>query len=101
MYRLFSLILNDRLMELVELHNLLEGTQEGFRAGKGTGHQEQSLAWIYEEARRKGSRLYIIFADFVSAFDSIDHRALFIVLQRMGIPDVDLLESLYRSSPFR
>eukprot|EP00961_Rhodomonas_salina_P298157 3937844-Rhodomonas_salina.1 len=101
MYRLFSLILNDSLMELVERHNLLEGTQEGFRAGKGTGRQAQSLAWIYEEARRKGSRLYVIFADFVSAFDSVDHRALFIVLRRMGIPDVDLIESLYRSSPFR
>eukprot|EP00961_Rhodomonas_salina_P072331 971623-Rhodomonas_salina.1 len=93
MYRLYALILNDRLKEIVERYNLLEGSQEGFRAGKGTDRQAQALAWIYDEARRTGSKLYVVFADFVSAFDSVDHKALMTVLRKMGIPDVDLLES--------
>eukprot|EP00961_Rhodomonas_salina_P156717 2110359-Rhodomonas_salina.1 len=65
MYRLYSLILNDRLKEIVERHNFLEGSQEGFRAGKGTGRQARSLAWIYAEARRKGLKLFMIFAAFI------------------------------------
>eukprot|EP00961_Rhodomonas_salina_P005451 73774-Rhodomonas_salina.1 len=59
MYHLYALVLNDRLKEVVERYNLLEGSQEGFRAGKGTDRQVQALSWIYDEARRTGSRLYV------------------------------------------
>eukprot|EP00961_Rhodomonas_salina_P153042 2060414-Rhodomonas_salina.1 len=39
--------------------------------------------------------------DFVSAFDSADHPALLRTFQAYNIPDVDILASLYRASPFR
>ena len=52
-------------------------------------------------AKKSGKALYVVYADFVSALDSVDFLALFAVLRAYGIPDVDLLETLYRASPFQ
>lgn len=100
-YKLVAVILNDRLYVMAEKYHLLEGTQEGFRKASGTGRQGQSLTWLFDRARSNGGKLYCVYADFVSAFDSPDHPALLRALKAYGIPDVDLLASLYRASPFR
>eukprot|EP00961_Rhodomonas_salina_P129200 1740464-Rhodomonas_salina.1 len=100
-YKLVSLVINDRLYVMVEKYNLLKGSQEGFRKMLGTGRQAQSLVWLFNRAKRRGDKIYCIYADFVSAFDSAEHPALIRALKAYGIPDVDLIASLYRASPFQ
>eukprot|EP00961_Rhodomonas_salina_P106615 1435926-Rhodomonas_salina.1 len=100
-YKLVSLILNDRLYTLVEKYHLLEDTQEGFRKSRGTGRQAQSLAWLYDRAAREGTTIYSVMTDFVSAFDSADHPALLRTLEAYNVLDAGLIASLYRASPFK
>lgn len=99
-YKLTAAILHDRLRSLVETHNILEGSQEGFRGGKGVGRQGQSVTWIYHRAKRRKRKLFVAYVDFTLAFDSVDHEALFRAMEAFNIPDVDLIRSIYRATPY-
>jgi hypothetical protein len=55
----------------------------------------------FEDAARLKETLHVEFLGFENAFNSIDHEALWQWLERLGIPDIDLLRSLYRSAFYR
>ena len=75
-YKVVSAVLTDCLYRLVERHGLLSDTQEGFRRLRSTTRQAQSLQWAIDDARAKGSTLYVAYLDFANAFNSTDHAAL-------------------------
>ena len=41
-----------------------------------------------------------MYLDFANAFNSVDHEALWRGLRELNVPDVDLLQSLYRESSY-
>ena len=59
----------------------------GLRKGRGTGDQIASISWIIEKAREFQNDIYFCFIDYAKAFDCVDHRKLWKILQEMGIPD--------------
>ena len=99
-YKVLSGILTDRLYRLCEKHGLLDPSQEGFRRLRCTQRQVQGLHWAIEERARRGASLYVAYIDFESAFNSPDHEGLWRWLREVNIPDVDLLQSLYREAHY-
>ena len=68
--------------------------QAGFRKGRD---QIANIRWIMEKAREFQKNIYFCFIDYAKAFDCVDHKKLWQILQEMGIPDylTFLLRNLY------
>ena len=75
----------------------LSDVQTRFRKGKGNRDQITNICWIIEKAREFQKNIYFCFIDYAKAFDYVDHKKLWKILQEMGIPDhlTWLLRNLY------
>ena len=81
----------------------LPDVQAGFRKGKGIRDQIANIRWIIEKAREFQKNIYFCFLDYAKAFDCVDHKKLWKILQEMGIPDhlTCLLRNLYAGQEAR
>ena len=88
-------ILQARLQQYVNRE--LPDVQAGFRKGRGTRDQIANICWIMEKAREFQKNIYFCLIDSAKAFDCVDHRKLWKILQEMGIRDqlTCLLRNLY------
>ena len=75
----------------------LPDVQSGFRKGRGTRDQIANIHWIIKKAREAQKNIYFHLIDYAKAFDCVDHKKLWKILQEMGIPDhfTCLLRNLY------
>ena len=64
------------------------GVQSGFRAWRSTVEQTMALGYILDMRRVSKCMTTIIFVDFNKAFDSIDQRAISIVLSKYGVSEL-------------
>ena len=69
------------------MNHELPDVQAGFRKGRGTRDQIANICWIIEKARKFQKNIYVCFIDYTKAFDYVDHKRLWKILQEMGIPD--------------
>ena len=65
----------------------LPDVQAGFRKGSRTRVQIANIHWIMEKAREFQKNIYFCFIDYAKAFDCVDHKKLWKILKKMGIPD--------------
>ena len=65
----------------------LPDVQAGFRKGRETRDQIANIRWTIEKAREFQKNIYFCFIDYAKAFDCVDHKKLWKILQEMGIPD--------------
>ena len=88
-------ILQVRLQQYV--NSELPDVQAGFTKGRGTRDQIANIRWIMEKAREFQKNIYFCFFDYAKAFDCVDHKKLWKILEEMGIPDhlTCLLRNLY------
>ena len=88
-------ILQARLQQYVKCE--LPDAQAGFRKGRGTRDQIANIRWFIEKAREFQKNIYFSFIDLAKAFDCVNHKKLWTILQEMGIPDhlTCLLRNLY------
>ena len=79
------------------MNHELPDVQASFRKDRGTGDQIANIRWIMEKAREFQKNIYFCFIDYAKAFDSVDHKKLWEILKKMGIPDylTCLLRNLY------
>ena len=72
----------------------LLSVQAGFRKGRGTRDQIANIHWIIDKPRGFQENIYFCFIDYAIAFDCVDHKKLWKILQEKRIPDhlIDLLE---------
>ena len=61
--------------------------QAGFRKGRGTRDQIANIHWIIKNAREFQKNICFCFIDYSKAFDCVDHKKLWKILNKMGIPD--------------
>ena len=59
----------------------------GFRKGRGTRDQIANTHWIIEKAREFQKNIYFCFIDYTKAFDCVDQKKLWKILEEMEIPD--------------
>ena len=78
-------ILQARLQQYMN-HEIPE-VQAGFRKGRGTRDQTANICWIIEKSRELQKNIYFYFIDYAKAFDCVDHKKLWKILQEMGILD--------------
>ena len=88
-------ILHTRLQQYIS-HELPD-VQAGFRKGRRTKDQIANIRWIIEKAQELHKNIYFCFIDYAKAFDYVDHKKLWKILEEMGIPDhlTCLLRNLY------
>ena len=65
----------------------LPDVQAGFRKGRGARDQIVNIRWIIEKASKFQENIYIFFIDYLKAFDCVDHKKLWKILKKMGIPE--------------
>ena len=63
----------------------LPDVQAGFRKGRGTRDQIDSIRRIIAKARELQKNIYFCFIEY--AFDCVDHSKLWKILKEMGIVD--------------
>ena len=75
----------------------LSDVQAEFRKGRGTRDQIANIHWIIEKTRELEKNIYFCFIDYAKAFDYVDHKKLWKIIQEMGILDclTCLLRNLY------
>ena len=74
-------ILQARLQQYVNCE--LPDVQAGFIKGRGTRDQIANICWIMEKAREFQKNIYFCFIDYANAFDCVDHKKLWKILQEM------------------
>ena len=96
--KIFTKILNNRLILWCELNGKLEDVQGAYRKGRSTVDHIFSLqAIIHKYIRKRGGRFYVVFVDFARAFDSVPHSNLWYHLLKSGIHGkiISVLQSMY------
>ena len=78
-------ILQARLQQY--MNRELPDVQGGFRKGRGTRDQIANIHWISEKASEFQKNIYFCFIDYAKAFDCVDHKKLWKILQEIRIPD--------------
>jgi len=88
-------ILQARLQQY--MNRELPDVWAGFRKGRGTRDQTANICWIIRKAKEFQKNIYFCFIDYAKAFDCIDHKKLWKILKKIGIPDhlICLLRNLY------
>ena len=88
-------ILQARLQQY--MNHELPDVQAGFRKGTGTRDQIANIYWITEKAREFQKNIYFHLINYAKAFDYVDHKKLWKILQEMGVPDhlTYLVRNLY------
>jgi len=59
----------------------------GFRKGRGTRDQISNVRWIIKKAREFQKNIYFCCIDYAKAFNCVDHKKVWKILNKMGIPD--------------
>ena len=83
--KIFERVLRKELVKHLELNNLMNNTQHGFRSGRSTTSQ---LLAYYEDVLSKleeGHVVDSIYLDFAKAFDKVDHNVLLLKMQSLNI----------------
>lgn len=99
--KLYASMLNERLMEWTERHNLRARGQAGFRKDRRTTDQVFVLRTLIESARAAKQPLYACYVDFKKAYDTIDRDLLWVKLQRIGVHGefLQAVRALYADVP--
>ena len=96
--KLRNKILFHRIKSVTE--SKLLGLQSGFRSGLSTMEQIMTLRFLLDAARTQKRSLTVVFVDYSKAFDSVDRRAIPLVLRHYGVPDPAIADvmQLYHGS---
>ena len=75
----------------------LPDVQAGFRKGRGTRVKLPTSSGSWKKRGISRKKIYFCLIDYVKAFDCVDHKKLWKILEEMGIPDhmTCLLRNLY------
>ena len=98
--KLFTMVLNTRLMDFLEYNNLLGVEQAGFRPNYSTMDHVFTLHCIIDLYLSKKKRLYCAFVDYKKAFDTVDRSSLWIKLLNTGIKGkvLSIIRGMYNSA---
>jgi exonuclease III len=95
--KLFTSILNRRLLEWSGENDVITDAQFGFKPGYSTTDAIFALHSIISNSLSSKKRLYCAFIDFQKAFDSVDRTKLWYKLSAVGIRGklLNIIKSMY------
>jgi len=97
--KVFTSILNRRLVQWAEEHNHIVEQQAGFRKNYSTVDNIFILHSVIERYLKRKKKLYVSFIDFKKAFDYVNRNTLWKILRSYGITGrmLKILQSIYTS----
>ena len=100
LYKFYASILQARLAERHDKH--LRNTQYGFRAERSTTDPMFIMRRAQDYSAKTGHPLYLLFLDWRTAFDKVDHSAMLIALERFGVHPtyVNIIRDMYDHPEF-
>ena len=84
-YKMYSSILNNRLVNFCEMHNIFADEQNGFRVGRSCDDHCFVLSTIIRQRISNSLSTFVAFVDFKKAFDCVNRNLLFYKLSLIGI----------------
>lgn len=95
--KLFTRILNKRLVMFLDTNKLLQNEQIGFKKGCSTSDHILVLKTIIDSFKSKNKPLYACFIDLSKAFDTVWREGLYYKLLNLGVSSkfVNLIKSMY------
>ncbi len=100
--KLFSSILNNRIVNFLNEHNVLSPCQIGFLPNYRTTDHIYSLHTLINKhvKQTKNGKMFAYFIDFKKAFDSIWHNGLYYKLLQSGVRGkvYDIIKSMYSNN---
>jgi ribonuclease HI len=98
MYKLWTAMLTEVLSSQAERYQVLSTCQEGFRPYRNTIRQLSMVINALEDARLYQQDIMMLFIDFTSAFNTIDHDKLLQIMYDLGFPEIaiDNVKGIYR-----
>ena len=97
LYKLWTGVIAEGLYKYAEHFTILSSAQEGFRKQKNTIWQLQNVMNIMSDAKFSQQDLYLLYVDFSSAFNTIDHDKLLCIMHDLGFPEdaIEVIAELY------
>lgn len=83
-YKIYAMVLAERLRGEMEEKGMLLERQAGFRKGRGVIDNIYTLNYVVERKLAKGKRIVATFVDLRTAFDSVDRGVLGRSLEERG-----------------
>ena len=98
-YKIYSFLINERIMNSIENFSLIPNTQNGFRNSKETLHCLYSFIQIIKKAKETNKDLHVLYIDFCKAFDSVPHWAIqkFLLSFNFGKQFTESIMSVYKN----
>ena len=100
LYKLWTSMLTEVLSKYAETYDILSNSQEGFRQHRNTIRQIQNVQNILSDARLTNRNLFLLYIDFSSAFNTIDHDKLLQTMHDLGFPEdaIYVIQDLYNNA---
>ena len=95
--KLFTLILNERLVAFLEERKILKPNQIGFCKGYRTADRAFVLNSMINSYTRKGKKIYACFVDFSKAYDSVWRDGLLykLIKYKLSSKFISIIQSMY------
>ena len=84
--KILARIILNRLNQHISNLGLIPESQCGFCAGRGTTDMVFALRQLQEKCRLQNQDLYLLFIDLTKAFDTINRKGLWHILEKAGCP---------------
>lgn len=104
MYKIYALVLTERLRKEVEEKRMLSKNQIRFRKGKGTMDNIFVLKYlINRQLKKKGGKLIALFVDLKAAFDTVSRKTVVEAMKERGVRKelVERIEEVLRETRSR
>lgn len=100
--KLFCSIINERLIQFIQEHKILNNCQIGFMPKQRTSNHIYTLHTLIDKYvhQTKQGKIFGCFIDFKKAFDSVWHNGLFLKLIQSGIggKTYDIIKDIYNGN---
>jgi ribonuclease HI len=97
MYKLWTSLITVSIGDIAPELALFSEAQEGFLRYRNTERQIQNLLHVIEDAGLTRKDLYVLYVDFSSAFNTINHDLLLQIMYDLGLPEdlIHVVRDLY------
>ena len=102
-YKIYTNILNKRIVEELDDKNGWGRSQAGFRKGRSTIENIKILKYLIGRRIKDKRKLWVFFADLKAAFDNIDRAVLWDMMKKRGITEsiIDRVREIYEDTRCR
>ncbi len=100
MYKLGPSLLQESLSKYADHYDILSNSQEGYRPYRNTMRQLQTVVSIMSDAKLSEQNLYMLYIDFSSAFNTIDHDKLLQIMYDLDFSTdtINVIANLYTNA---